>query len=188
MTTQTSKWKCTSQQKLSWVRHICITRIDANTVDIRVAIVFRQALYLWDPSAFSLKSSSNALSWSVVKPCTQSQNYITTLNLPVQVVHYQKPVGYSDIQVCLYIILQSSVAFVTSYVKICKNENLKKKRRWASKDQARDSFQKKRWGSNSSQYTIILIYPARIWIRPFFLLLWPKLSKYATSILTSNQS
>jgi hypothetical protein len=177
MTTQTSKWKCTSQQKLSWVRHICITRIDANTVDIRVAIVFRQALYLWDPSAFSLKSSSNALSWSVVKPCTQSQNYITTLNLPVQVVHYQKPVGYSDIQVCLYIILQSSVAFVTSYVKICKNENLKKK-----------EMSKQRSGSNSSQYTIILIYPARIWIRPFFLLLWPKLSKYATSILTSNQS
>jgi len=46
---------------------------DANTVDIRVAIVFRQALYLCDPSAFSLKSSSNALSWSVVKPCTRQK-------------------------------------------------------------------------------------------------------------------
>jgi hypothetical protein len=52
------------------------TLIDANTVDIRVAIVFRQALYLWDPSAFSLKSSSNALSWSVMKPCTQSPSWV----------------------------------------------------------------------------------------------------------------
>lgn len=45
------------------------TLIDANTVAIRVAIMLRQELYLSEPSAFSLNSSSRALSWSVVKPC-----------------------------------------------------------------------------------------------------------------------
>lgn len=35
---------------------------------MRVAIVFKHSLYLWEPSALSPNNSSKALSWSVIKP------------------------------------------------------------------------------------------------------------------------